>query len=270
MPKIKNRKLIFSRRNPDTENVENVGYMEIKDAGSGEGAAELYIYGDIVSEKYWSDNEVEPKEIAEYLGQIDTNAELTVYINSGGGDVFAGISIYNILKRHEGHKKGVVDGVAASIASIILMACDEIEVSRGAQIMIHKPMIYTYGNADELSKSIDILNRIQKQMVDIYMTHTLEGVEADKIDELINAETWMNAAEAAEVFDVNVDEGSGEEENDDEAVAAYIGFMKDCYKRIPKGIAAKDIPKDMKDIGKGTEEEATEEKIIKELTLYGV
>ena len=191
----------FTRKNPKTKKIENTGYMEIRNAASG---PELYIYGDIVSSSWdaWSVEDVCPQDIADFMNQIDQNADLTVYINSGGGDVFAGIAIHSILSRHTGHIKGVVDGLAASIASVILMACDEIVMSTGAQIMIHKPSVFAYGNADDLTALITELDKCQQSITDIYMQHVKEGVSESDIAEKINAETWMSAEEAQEEADL--------------------------------------------------------------------
>lgn len=179
--------------------------MEIRNTAN---AAELYIYGDIVSTEWdaWSAEDTFPQGIADFLSQIDKTAPLTVYINSGGGDVFAGIAIHSILRRHTGPKKGVVDALAASIASVILMACDEIVVNSGAQIMIHKPSTIGWGNADDFQKLIGELDKCQQSITEIYMSRVKDGVTEEKITEMINAETWMNGAEAQDVFDLTVEE----------------------------------------------------------------
>jgi len=97
------KKMNFTRRNRAKKTIENVGFMEIKNAAGG--SIELYIYGDIVSSEWdkWTPEDTCPQDITDFLNGIDNNADLTVYINSCGGDVFAGIGIYNILKRHKGH-----------------------------------------------------------------------------------------------------------------------------------------------------------------------
>ena len=102
--------------------IENVGYMETLKKDNG---TELYIYGDIVSAESdrWSAEDVCPQSISDFLQSIEKDEDITLYVNSGGGDVFAGIGIYNILQRHTGKITGIVEGLAASIASVILMAC---------------------------------------------------------------------------------------------------------------------------------------------------
>lgn len=168
-------KFNFSRRNPKTKKIENTGFMEFRNVSNN--AADLYIYGDIVSSTWeaWCDEDTCPQDISDFMNQIEPGAELTVYINSGGGDVFAGIAIHSILSRHTGHKTGIVDGMAASIASVILMACDSIVMSSGAQIMIHKPLSWAYGNADDFQRLISELDKCQKSITDIYMGRALES-----------------------------------------------------------------------------------------------
>ena len=256
---MKKNRYNFTRRNPKTKAVENTGYMEIRNAAAG-GGIELYIYGDIVSSTWdaWSPEDTCPQDISDFMNQIDNNAAMTIYINSGGGDVFAGIAIHSILSRHAGHKKGVVDGLAASIASVILMACDEIVMSSGAQIMIHKPSSAAWGNADDFAKLIDELNKCQQSITDIYMGRAKEGVTEETITEKINAETWMNADEAMEFFDITVEERP--------AIAACVSWMMDSYKHKPKDIKTETA----EDVAARRKAEADEAAIIEELDLYGI
>lgn len=258
------KKINFTRRDQRKRTIENVGFMQIKDAA--EGGVELYIYGDIVSSyrDKWTPEDTYPQEIAEFLNSIDGNAELTVYINSCGGDVFAGIGIYNILKRHKGHITGIVDGIAASIASVILMACDEIIVSTGAQIMIHKPMTMVWGNADDFSTAISQLDTCQQMITDIYMTRAREGVTKDALDELINAETWMSEGEesecrASDYFTIKVDETSA-------AAAACVGHMMNRFKRAPTIMKIETV----EDIEARQQQADEVKEILDDLYLYGV
>lgn len=256
---MKTMKMNFRKRNGRAKKTENVGYMEVKDAMQGSGI-EMYIYGDIVSTEWdkWSDEDRCPQDIADFLAQIDRNADMTIYINSGGGDVFAGIGIYNILKRHTGHKKGIVDGLAASIASVILMACDEIVVASGAQVMIHKPLTIGWGNADDFAQIIEQLDKCQQSITEIYMCKAKEGVTEDEITEKINAETWMSGAEAAELFDISVEEKP--------AIAACVSCMMDRYRCKPEGIRTESA-EDAEARRTAAEEEAA---IIAEMELCGI
>lgn len=252
-------KFNFTQRNPKTKKLESVGFMQIQSAAAG-GGMELYIYGDIVSSTWdaWCAEDVCPQDIADFMNQIPANADLTVYINSGGGDVFAGIAIHSILSRHTGHKKGIVDGLAASIASVILMACDEIVMSSGAQLMIHKPSaMFAYGNADDFRDLIERLDKAQESITGIYMQNVKEGVTEEDITAKINAETWMNADEAGEIFDVAVEERP--------VMAACVGWMAGRYKHKPEGIKTQSV----EDVEAG-ETKAIEDNMIAELELYGI
>ena len=155
-------------------------------------SSELVLDGVIASESWYGD-EVTPQlfrdELAEHKG------DLTVVINSPGGDVFAGVAIYNAIKnRNDGHVTVRVDGVAASIASVIAMAGDTIKMSLGSTMMIHKPWSMAMGDAEELAKTIELLNKLEGSIVDIYADRT--GLDKEKIAELLAAETWLNPEEA--------------------------------------------------------------------------
>lgn len=181
-------------------NGKNTGYFEIKAQGN---IAELSIYGEISSDKWWGD-EVTPTEIKELLDTVK-NKDLNIFINSSGGNVFAGLAIYHMLKRHEGKKKVYVDGVAASIASIIAMAGDEIHIPKNAYLMIHRSWICTAGNKNDLLETISMLEKMDTNMADIYKTKALTDISNEKILELMDNETWLTGIEAQNYFDIVVD-----------------------------------------------------------------
>ncbi|WP_256260999.1 head maturation protease, ClpP-related [Bacillus thuringiensis] len=106
-----------------------------------DSSADLFIYGDIINNTgwKWDDSDVMPDDVKNILGQLDDKSNLNIYVNSGGGSVFAGLAIYNMLKRNKAQKTVYVDGVAASIASVIALAGDRVVVPSNAFLMIHKP-----------------------------------------------------------------------------------------------------------------------------------
>ena len=114
----------------------------------------------------------------------------------------------NILKRHNAEIVVYVEGLAASIASVIAMAGDKIIIPANAQMMIHKPSSITWGNADDMRKEADILDGCQKVILNTYMQHAKDGVTAEEINALIDAETWKNGEEWQEFFDIEVSEKS--------------------------------------------------------------
>ena len=165
--------------------------------------AKLIIYGEISSDK-WDETEITPNEVKELLDSVK-NKDLDIFINSSGGNVFAGLAIYHMLKRHEGKKTVYVDGIAASIASIIAMAGDEIHIHKNAYLMIHRSWICTVGNKNDLLDIIAMLEKTDLNMADIYYEKALEGVTSEKILELMDNETWLTGKEAQSFFKIIAD-----------------------------------------------------------------
>lgn len=183
-------------------NGKETGYMEIKN--SSDTIAELTIFGDISAEKWWGD-EVTPTEVKELLDSAE-GRDLKIYINSPGGDVFAGVSIYNMLSRYSGKKEVFVEGLAASAASIIAMAGDIINIPKNAFLMIHRAATITYGNINDIKETLNLLEKIDNTIAETYTLHSANDTTKEKYLELMNAETWLNGTEAKEYFDVNVTE----------------------------------------------------------------
>lgn len=152
---------------------------------------ELILEGVIASES-WFDDEVTPKMFREQLS--GRSGPLTVRINSPGGDVFAGVSIYNMLNEYDGEVTVKVDGLAASIASLVSMAGDKIIMLPGAMMMVHKPWTFATGNADDLTQVVEMLEKTCASMIPIYAERT--GQTEAKIEELLSAETWMTGEDA--------------------------------------------------------------------------
>ena len=128
---------------------------------------ELILYGDISSSSWFGD-EVTPKQFKSDLASLGDVKKLNIYINSGGGDVFAGQAIYTMLKRHNAKKTVYVDGLAASIASVIAMAGDEIIIPANGMIMIHNPWTVMGGSATDFRKIADQLDLIRDTIAVVY------------------------------------------------------------------------------------------------------
>ena len=160
-----------------------------------ESTGELMLYGDISDTSWWGD-EVTPKDFKKDLEALGDIKNLDIYINSGGGDVFAGTSIYNMLKRHSAYKTVYIDGLAASIASVIAMAGDKIVMPKNAMLMIHRAWTYTYGNANDLLKMSETLTQVDSSIATSYVGKT--GLEVEEVMDLMDKETWFTAAEAVE------------------------------------------------------------------------
>ena len=170
-------------------------FWEVKAAS--EKVGEVFIYGDIVSEK-WFESDVTAKgfqEDLEALGDIDT---LNVYINSYGGSVFQAQAIYTILKRHPASVNVYIDGLAASAASLVAVAGDTVYIPENAMMMVHWPWSLAIGNASDLRREADALDKIGESMVAAYLAKTGDALTGETLAELLDAETWMTAQEAVE------------------------------------------------------------------------
>ena len=170
--------------------------------------ADLYFYGDIVGSYWdsWDDTDQYPESIKNFLDEVG-DRDLNIYINSGGGSVFSGIAIYNMLKRHKGYKTVHVDGLAGSISSVIAMSGDKIVIPNNAYLMIHKPWVATYGNSDELKQVAETLDKLQQGILNIYAEKLKDGVDISTIEEFMNAETWLTGDDAFKYFDIELSEG---------------------------------------------------------------
>ena len=153
---------------------------------------EIFVY-DVIGADWWGDG-ITPKKFADALASLGRVETIQMRINSEGGDVFDGFAIYSQLVRHPARIEADVDGLAASIASVILMAADEIRVAGNARIMIHDPWGMAMGTADEMRARADLLDSIKTSIVDTYAART--GMDRGRLVELMAAETWMTASEA--------------------------------------------------------------------------
>lgn len=172
---------------------DNGKKFEIKN--KTETNAEILLYAPI-GESYFDDS-ISAKAFSEELKKLPNSIkEITLRVNSPGGSVFDGMTIYERLKNHPAKVTAYVDGLAASIASIIIMAADEVVVGDGAMIMIHKPMSFVAGNSLELERMIDVLDKIENQMINIYAKKT--GMSKSEISSALSQETWYTSDEAIE------------------------------------------------------------------------
>lgn len=157
--------------------------------------AQIDIFGEIVGEK-WFDEETSATSFRDALKELGDVSTINLSINSGGGSVFDGIAIYNMLKSHKATVNVYIEGLAASIASVIAMAGDTITMRSGSMLMIHRPFTVLQGNAEEMRKTADTLEKMGDNIVDIYSGRT--GISSDDIRNIMNEETWLSAEEAVE------------------------------------------------------------------------
>ncbi len=154
----------------------------------------MFLYGEITHEK-WFDDDVTAKAFAEDLAALN-GCDLKLRINSPGGDVFAAQAIYNQLKDYKGRVTAQVDGLAASAATIITCAGDTVIMPENALFMIHNPLTWAVGNADEMRKTADNLDIVRDTIVSVYLSRTKGKVTEDELKDMMDAETWLTADEA--------------------------------------------------------------------------
>jgi len=216
------------------KNKTNKKFWEIKAAADSDDTGEVYIYGDIVPYK-WLDGDVTAADFAKDLKALGDIKTLNIYINSCGGSVFEGQAIYSILKRHSAEKNIYVDGIAASIASLIAMAGDNIYMPANAMMMIHNPWGFAMGNAQEMRKMADDLDKIREAMIPAYLNKTGEKLTEDKLVELLDAETWLTGQEC-------VDYGLCDELLEEKKIAASVSTeMLKNYKNVPDALKGKNL-----------------------------
>lgn len=159
-----------------------------------ENSADLYIYGDITSMP-WSEDDVSAYNLVQELDGI-TAETIRVYINSYGGEVKEGFAIYNALKRHPARITTYCDGFACSAASVVFMAGDDRVTYDTSMLMIHNAWTYAAGNAGELRKEADDLEKISEVAAEAY--RKVVSISDDELSALLEAETWITPAEALE------------------------------------------------------------------------
>ena len=148
-----------------------------------------------IAEESWFDDDVTPQLFRDELES--GGGDITVWINSPGGDCIAAAQIYNMLSDYKGHITVKIDGIAASAASVIAMAGDEVLMSPVAMMMIHNPATIAMGDHAEMQKAIDMLTEVKESIINAYVVKT--GLSRAKLSHLMDAETWMNAGKAVEL-----------------------------------------------------------------------
>ena len=158
------------------------------------GKRELVING-AIAEESWLDDDVTPELFKSEL--MKGSGDVTLWINSPGGDCIAASRIYAMLMDYKGNITVKIDGLAASAASVIAMAGNEVLMAPTAMMMIHNPLTLAYGNAEEMERTIKILDEVKQSIVNAYEIKT--NLSRSRISKLMDDETWMNAKKAVEL-----------------------------------------------------------------------
>ena len=193
------------------KNKQKNNFFEFKNISSSE--ADLFVYGEIVQEKsidWWtgeeSQTDVGLMDFKEQLDSIGNVKKLNLYLNSPGGDVFTASTMVSMLERLK--EKGTVidayvDGLSASACSFFMMVADNINLYKNSTVMVHKPMSWAVGNANDMQKTIDALNKIEDSvMMPLYMSKA--KAKEDEIRALIDNETWLSATDMYKYFNVTL------------------------------------------------------------------
>lgn len=195
-------------------------WKKVKDQETGAEERILELSGTI-AEDSWFDDDVTPQLFKDELNS--GTGDITVWINSPGGDCVAAAQIYNMLSNYKGKVTVKIDGIAASAASVIAMAGDMVLVSPVSMLMIHNPATMAWGDHAEMQKAMDMLSEVKESIINAYVLKT--GLSRPKLSHLMDAETWMDANKAVELgfaddimarakaeLDGGEDAGDGEEE----------------------------------------------------------
>ena len=191
---------------------------------------------------------VPAKAFLDELKALPPGADLTLRINSPGGSVFDGIAIYNALKRHDGRVTALVDGIAASIASMIAMVGDEVVMPANAMLMLHDPSGVVMGTSDDMRAMAEALDKMKAGMVGGYRDKS--GRDGAEIEALMQAETWLTADEA-------IDLGLADRIEEPVRMAAHFDLSR--FQNPPPQLAAAIITQGPGDRHAGSEEKIHEQ-----------
>lgn len=166
-----------------------------------------------IAEESWFDDDVTPQLFKDELNA--GTGDITVWINSPGGDCVAAAQIYNLLVDYKGAVTVKIDGIAASAASVIAMAGTKVMVSPVSMMMIHNPATVAFGSSAEMQKAIAMLEEVKESIINAYEIKT--GMSRAKLSHLMDAETWMDAHSAVELgFADEIMKRSVDQEEDEE------------------------------------------------------
>lgn len=201
-------------------------FWECKQSAN-QNEADVFIFGEIVSFK-WDDTDTTAASFQKDLKELGEVSQINLHINSPGGSVFEGIAIGNMLRQHKARVVAHVDALAASIASVIVASCDEVIMPENSMLMIHNPWTISMGNAKELRKQADDLDKIAESSVVTYLAKAGEKLTEEKIKQIMDEETWMSAQEAYNYGLCDVVESANQ-------VAASISQkLFETYQRVPE------------------------------------
>ena len=195
----------------------------------------LFLNGTIAEES-WFDDDVTPQLFKDEL--MAGSGDITVWINSPGGDCVAAAQIYNMLMDYKGNVTVKIDGIAASAASVIAMAGTKVLMSPVSMLMIHNPMTIAYGDSTQMQKAIEMLGSVKDSIINAYEIKT--GLSRAKLSHLMDAETWMDATKAVELgFADDILKRPGEAEDAETPVVSMLYSKANVVNSLMDKIARK-------------------------------
>lgn len=208
----------------------------------------------VIAEESWFDDEVTPQLFKDELTKGE--GDITVWINSPGGDCIAAAQIYNMLLDYKGSVTVKIDGIAASAASVIAMAGTRVIMSPVSMLMIHNPMTMASGDTSEMEKAISMLSEIKESIINAYERKT--GLSRAKLSRLMDAETWMDAGKAVELGfadEILTREGNAATQDavlySENTVSRKLwNKLAEKYKEVPKGRNVQELLRDLSLAGK--------------------
>ncbi|PAD70897.1 Clp protease ClpP [Bacillus sp. 7586-K] len=193
-------------------------------------SADIFVYGEVTKYAWEEYGEVSAQAFKKDLDDLGDVETINLHINSPGGSVFEGLNIYNMLKMHKAHINVYIDALGASIASVIAMCAspNSLYMHKNSMLMIHHAWTYASGNAKQLRKAADDVEKISKTSCQTYLDRAGDKLTEEKLEELLDAETWLTADEAFSygLCDVVLEEN--------QAVASISEDLFKTYKNVPK------------------------------------
>ena len=194
----------------------------------------------VIAEESWFGDEVTPQQFKSELNNDGGN--ITVWINSPGGDVFAASQIYNMLMDYKGHVTVKIDGIAASAASVIAMAGGEVQMSPVSMMMIHNPMTIAFGDTAEMKKAIQMLSEVKESIINAYELKT--GLSRTKLSHMMDDESWFNSKKAVELGFADAimfQEESNQDSSDEGVIYNKMAVVNSFLHKLPQKKTGTDI-----------------------------
>ena len=234
-----------------------------------DGVYEIIVEG-VISGEVWFGDEFTPDMVREEIAKANGNP-IRIIINSPGGEVFAGAAIYNALLQYQGRKTVRVDGVAASMASVIAMVGDEIYMSPGSTMMVHRPMTGVYGNVKDMQQAIKVLEALEETLLPIYEERT--GLSREEVFKLLDEETWMSPEKAIELGFADKLEEDTEKSGVFDKIKAMLGNeqfafqMSAVHKSLEDYVAQAEAPEKEEEVEDDTTTTAPVDETVEQATV---